>query len=657
MTELGLLERVNSPHDLRGLSSEQLELLCAELRSLIVATVTRTGGHLAPSLGVVELSVALHRVFDSPRDKIIWDVGHQCYAHKILTGRREVFAALRQMGGPSGFCRRCESPHDPFGAGHASTSISAALGIACGRDAAGEDYRVIAVIGDGGLSGGLAFEGLDNAGGCGRDLIVVLNDNNMSISPTVGALSRHLTEIITHPLFERVKQGAWALTAKLPPGTSLTVRRAVRRIEESLKGLLTPGVFFENLGFRYLGPIDGHQLTELIGVLERVKRMHGPILVHVRTQKGKGLTDAEQDPCRFHGIAPLRAANGKTEPAREGKTYTDVFGKTVREMASEHGELVAITAAMCDGTGLAGMAQAHPDRFFDVGIAEAHAVTFAAGLSTQGLRPVVAIYSTFLQRAYDQLIHDVALQRLPVIFALDRAGLVGEDGATHHGAFDLSYLTSIPGMTVAAPRNGAELRDLLVTAWGHAGGPFAVRYPRAAVPENDPFARPPRALVVGRWEVLHPGVDGAILAVGAMVEVASAAAEILAARGFALGVVNARFIKPLDDALLLRLAQELPLLVTLEENVLGGGFGARIAAAVAAMPRQEGHAARLLQIGLPDDFVAHASRAELLESCGLTAGQVAARIARALPADTERQAFTKRRGADPVPIAPGARGR
>jgi 1-deoxy-D-xylulose-5-phosphate synthase len=625
-----MLSKVDGPADLRGLSIPELERLCGEVRDYVIETVTHTGGHLAPSLGVVELTVALHRVFDSPRDRIVWDVGHQCYAHKILTGRREAFRNLRQMSGPSGFCRRSESEHDAFGAGHASTSISAALGIATARDARGEDYRVLAVIGDGGLSGGLAFEGLDNAGGCGRDLIVILNDNNMSISPTVGALSRHLTEIITHPLFERVKKEVWEFTRKLPRGRE-AVRHAVRRIEGSLKGLLTPGIYFESLGFRYLGPTNGHDLGELIGVLERVRLMHGPILVHVLTQKGRGLADAEEDPCRYHGVAPRLGPNGKTEPVAPGLTYTQVFGETMVELAQRHPELTAITAAMCDGTGLARFAERFPERFHDVGIAEGHAITFAAGLATQGLRPVAAIYSTFLQRAFDQLIHDVALQRLPVILALDRAGLVGEDGATHHGAFDLSYLSCMPEMVVAAPASGRELRDLLETAMRHESGPFAIRYPRAVVPDADALEHEPAALVVGEWQVMAPGGDAVLLAVGAMVEIARDARRILAARGLEVGLVNARFVKPLDVTLLKRLALEVPLLVTIEENSLSGGFGCQVARALGeACETRPG--SRLLQLGLPDAFVPHAARGELLASVGLTPEGIAARTADALRA-------------------------
>jgi 1-deoxy-D-xylulose-5-phosphate synthase len=625
LVEPRILSTIQGPSDLKPLDELALVQLCAEIRALIIETITSTGGHLAPSLGVVELTVALHRVFESPVDKIVWDVGHQCYAHKIICGRRESFARIRQRGGPSGFCRRDESPHDPFGAGHASTSISGALGIAIARDALKRDERVVAVIGDGGLSGGLAFEGLDNAGGCGRDFVVVLNDNNMSISPTVGALSHHLTDIITHPFYTRIKKDIWEFTEKLPKTN--TVREIVRRVEGSLKTLLTPGLFFESLGFRYLGPIDGHDVRELVSVFEKVREMHGPVLVHVLTQKGRGLADAEEDPRRYHGIAPTVRSNGKTGSKTEGLSYTQVFGETLVGLAEQHPQLVAITAAMTDGTGLAPFARRYPERFFDVGIAEGHAVTFAAGLATQGMRPVVAIYSTFLQRAFDPLVHDVALQRLPVIFALDRAGLVGEDGATHHGAFDLSYLACIPGLVVAAPASGAELRDLLATALEYRDGPMAIRFPRAAVPDADALARPPQRLEIGRWEVQRSGPAAGLLAVGAMVAVAQRAAQQLAAEGIEVTVVNARFVRPVDHLRLYELAEALPLLVTIEENALAGGFGSLVALRLAEWGRWSEKSGRLITLGLPDGFVEHATREELLESVGLTAERVAERVA------------------------------
>ncbi len=620
-----ILDRIDDPADLSGLTSRELDLLCDQIRELIIPTVRANGGHLSSSLGVVELSVALHRVFQSPHDKIVWDVGHQCYPHKILTGRREQFGTLRTYSGIAGFCRRQESPHDIFGAGHASTSISAALGIAAARDLNRENFSVIAVIGDGGLSGGLAFEGLDNAGGSNRNIIVILNDNNMSISPSVGALSRHLTEIITHPLFERIKKDVWDLTEKLPKGTG-PVRQLVRRIEESLKGFITPGLFFENLGFRYLGPIDGHKLNELIPVLERIKNMTGPILMHVVTQKGKGLPDAENNPRKYHGVSPIKKESIKVETNPPQLSYTQVFGKTMMTLGAEFPEVVALTAAMCDGTGLTEFAERYPDRFFDVGIAEGHAVTFAGGLATQNIKPIFAVYSTFLQRAYDHMIHDVALQKLPVVFAIDRAGLVGEDGATHHGAFDISYLLTIPDLVIAAPRNGRELRNLLTTACAYHDGPFAIRYPRSSVPDADALLEASVPLPIGRWESLVEGKDGVFLAVGTMVETALAARELLISAGIEMAVVNARFLKPIDEEMLAELAKQGKLIVTIEENSKHGGFGALVAAFIAAGDYATTAGGRLLQLGLPDQFVEHGSRLELFASLGLKPEQIAQNV-------------------------------
>ena len=643
-----ILPRITGPADLKGLSKGEFDLLAEEVRDLIIETVRTNGGHLAPSLGVVELTLALHAVFDSPRDKIVWDVGHQCYAHKILTGRADQFSSIRQVGGLSGFCRRVESHHDAFGAGHASTSISSALGIAAARDTLGERFHVAAVIGDGGLSGGLAFEGLDNAGGSGRDFIVILNDNNMSISPTVGALSRHLTEIITHPIFERAKKEVWDLTEKLPKVTN-TVRQTVRRVEESLKGLLTPGLFFENLGFRYLGPIDGHKTPELISVLKKVKKMRGPILVHVLTQKGRGLADAENNPRKFHGVPPVKPESGKVEKPSGRLSYTQVFGQTLVQLATVRPELTAVSAAMCDGTGLTEFSERFPDRFYDVGIAEGHAVTFSAGMATQGLRPVIAIYSTFLQRAFDHIIHDVALQGLPVILALDRAGLVGDDGATHHGVFDLAYLSAVPNMVIAAPRDGRELRALMVTAASHKDGPFAIRYPRSAVPDEEALSGLPDPIPVGSWETLSEGADGALLAVGTMVPVAQEAARSLKDAGIELGVVNARFIKPLDTEKLEALFAS-RLLVTLEEGTLNGGLGSLVAGELTRRGWGRHAGQRLLRFGLPDAFVEHGSRDELLRMVGLTPGQIADQIRLALQGSRPAQGRT----AYGVPLSSGS---
>lgn len=577
----------------------------------------RCGGHLAPSLGVVELTVALHYLYDTPRDRIVWDVGHQGYVHKVLTGRRAGLKTIRQWSGISGFLRRSESPYDVFGAGHASTAISAALGLATARDFQHGDHRVIAVVGDGGMTGGLAYEGLNNAGAAGRNLTVILNDNAMSISPNVGAISRYLTGIISHPVFNRLKGGIWDATERMP--RTQTLRRMVRKIEESLKTLIVPGMLFEDLGFRYFGPVHGHDLRELISVLEKVRVLDGPILVHVLTMKGKGYNVAELDPQKYHGVKPVTSGSGKVEPGRRSLSYTEVFGETMVRLAEEEPSLVAITAAMAEGTGLLQFARAYPDRFFDVGIAEAHGITFAAALASEGLRPVAAIYSTFLQRAYDQIIHDVAIQRLPVIFCLDRAGLVGEDGPTHHGAFDLSYLSCVPGLVLAAPRNGRELAGLLRTAVRWKEGPFAIRYPRDQVPEEEmPVAV--EEIPVGSWEVLRPEAAVTLLAVGSMVMPAMAAADALREEGIEIGVVNCRFVRPMDETVLTRVMRTASLVVTLEENALQGGFGSQ----VSRWMDERGGPSRpeILVLGLPDSFVTHGSRQRLLEECGLRAHQI-----------------------------------
>jgi 1-deoxy-D-xylulose-5-phosphate synthase len=616
-----LLARIDSPADLRALAVDQLPQLCQELRTYIWETVTQVGGHLAPSLGVVELTVVLHYLFDTPRDRILWDVGHQGYVHKVLTGRREALRSIRQFGGISGFLKRQESAYDVLAAGHASTAISAALGVATARDAAGENYRVVAVVGDGGMTGGLAYEGMNNAGASQRNLIVILNDNGMSISPNVGAISRYLTGIISHPFFNRLKADIWGLTEKMPK--SQTLRFFVRKVEESLKTLMTPGMLFEDLGFRYLGPIDGHDVRELISVLEKSRALTGPMLIHVQTRKGKGYKIAEVDPQKYHGVKPVASGSGKIEPVRPRLAYTDVFGHGMLLLAEEKPELLAITAAMADGTGLLGYAERFPDRFFDVGIAEAHGVTFASGLAMEGMRPVVAIYSTFLQRAFDQIVHDVSIPRLPVVFCLDRAGLVGEDGPTHHGVFDLTYLGCVPGLVLAAPRNGTELLGLMRAAVSWRTGPFAIRYPREAVPEEE-MPDFPEPISVGTWEVLHPIAPLTLLAVGSMVDPAVEAAAILRREGMEVGVVNCRFIRPLDPVVLSSVAEGAQRVVTLEENVLAGGFGSQV---MRWFDGQSGvRAPRITSIGLPDAFVEHGSRRKLLELCGLTAGQIADRL-------------------------------
>ncbi len=637
-----ILGRIASPEDLRALSVDQLPAVCQELRAYIWETITRVGGHLAPSLGVVELTVVLHYLFDTPRDRILWDVGHQGYVHKVLTGRREALRTIRQYGGISGFLKRSESPYDVFGAGHASTAISAALGIATARDSLGDDYRVVAVVGDGGITGGLAYEGMNNAGASGRNLIVILNDNGMSISPNVGAISRYLTSIISHPLFNRIKADVWNLTAKMPK--SATLRNLVRKLEESLKTLITPGMFFEDLGFRYLGPIDGNNVHELISVLEKIRNLEGPILVHVQTRKGKGYQIAEVDPQKYHGVKPS-PGSGKVEPARPRLTYTDVFGDAMVRLARRDPRVVAVTAAMADGTGLLPFARAFPDRFFDVGIAEAHGVTFCAGLAVEGMRPVAAIYSTFLQRAYDQIIHDVAIQHLPVVFCLDRAGLVGEDGPTHHGTFDLSYLGCIPGLVLAAPRSGTELLGLLESALEWSEGPFAIRYPRDQVPEEE-MPEFPGPIAVGSWEVLRPIAPLTFLAVGSLVDAACEAADQLRMAGRAAGVVNCRFIRPLDETILARVAERAERVVTLEENVLSGGFGSQVLRWFDEHP--EAPRPVVSCFGLPDQFVVHGGRKKLLDLCGLTA----ARIGEAIEAGRAGRARSPRANAGPAVETP-----
>ncbi|MCA9755998.1 MAG: 1-deoxy-D-xylulose-5-phosphate synthase [Candidatus Eisenbacteria bacterium] len=628
-----LLRNIDGPEELRALPIEKLPDLCHEVREYIWDTITRLGGHLAPSLGVVELSVVLHYLYDTPRDRLVWDVGHQGYVHKVLTGRRDALRTIRQYKGISGFLKREESPYDVFGAGHASTAISAGLGFATARDLAGLDHRVVAIVGDGAMTGGLAYEGLNNAGVSGRNFTVVLNDNSMSISPNVGAISSYLTKIISHPLFNRAKGEVWDLTGRLPKKDEL--RSAARRVEESVKTLFTPGMLFEDLGFRYLGPIDGHDIKGLISVFEKVRDMEGPILVHVLTRKGKGFDVSEADPNKYHGVKPKPPASGKVEKKAPGIAYTQAFGEAMVRLAEEDPRVVAITAAMADGTGLVGFAETHPDRFFDVGIAEAHGVTFASGLAADGMRPFCAIYSTFLQRAYDQIVHDVAVQHLPVVFCLDRAGVVGEDGPTHHGTLDLSYLGCVPGLVLAAPRNGTELVGLLRSALAHEGGPFAIRYPRDTIPEKTvPLDAP--AIPVGSWEVLRPVAPVTLLAVGTMVPIAEQVGDLLAADGTEAGVVNARFVRPLDDAVMRSVVEPAGYVVTLEENSVCGGFGSQ----VLGWLEENGvtDRVRVVHFGLPDSFVEHAPRKKLFELVGLTPQQIHARLTAVLAGGTPASA-------------------
>ena len=606
-----ILESIHSPQDLKGLDVAVLEALAQEIRDFIVSTVSNTGGHLAPSLGVVELTIALHTVFDTPRDKIVWDVGHQAYVHKILTGRRERFHSLRQYGGISGFPRITESEYDTFGVGHASTAISAALGLAIGRDLRRDDYKVVAVVGDGALTGGLAFEGLNNAGGSKRDIIVVLNDNRMSISPNVGALSKCFTQVITNPLYNRIKKDIWELTGKLPRG-SRRLRKAVQRIEEGLKSIVVPGSLFEHLGFRYFGPIDGHNLSKILRIFREIKKFQGPILMHIITIKGKGYKFAEEDATKFHGLGSFCRETGTTSPKR-AQSYTEIFGKALVELAEKDDRIVGITAAMADGTGLVHLANRFPERFFDVGIAEQHAVTFAAGLALQGLKPVVAIYSTFLQRAMDQIIHDVALQKIPIVFAMDRGGLVGEDGPTHHGSFDLSYLRFVPGLVVMAPKDENELRDMLWTALQYEDGPIAFRYPRGegiGLPLKRDFEKIP----IGKSEIVRDGKDVAILAVGDRVVPAAQVGEVLQKKGMSCRVVNVRFIKPLDRQMIEETAKHFSLIVTVENNSVVGGFGSGVAEIISGLKFKDGCFRRF---GLPDRFIQHGDMGDLLKEVAL----------------------------------------
>lgn len=605
-----ILDRIETPSDLRQLSYSELETLAEELRTYILQTVAKTGGHLAPNLGVVELTLALHLVFNSPHDKIIWDVGHQCYVHKIITGRRKEFSALRQYGGLSGFPKVRESVHDCFETGHSSTSISAALGMALARDLNGDDYSVVAVIGDGALTGGMAYEALNHAGQLGIRLIVVLNDNEMSITKNVGAMAGYLSRLRTDPLYHRSKEEIEEILRRIP-NIGPRMVKAVERFKDSVKYLLVSGIIFEELGFTYLGPIDGHNIRLLRQVFERAKMLPGPVLVHVTTKKGKGYPPAERNPDKYHGIGPFDLKTGAPYSKGTAPTYTQVFGECICRLAEKNPRLVAITAAMVDGTGLSDFALRFPKRFFDVGIAEQHAVTLAAGLARSGYHPVVVIYSTFLQRAYDQIVHDVALQELPVVFALDRAGIVGEDGETHQGLFDLSYLRSIPGMIVMAPKDQNELAVMLTNALEYKR-PTAIRYPRGNG-SNLVFEYRPAYIAPGQGEVLRDGDDLVILAIGPLVYAALEAAEQLEKEDRSVAVINCRFVKPLDEDLIQRWAEKTHLVLTLEENVLAGGFGS----AVLELLSTKGFRGEVARMGIPDCFVEHGAPEILRRQYGL----------------------------------------
>ena len=614
------LNKIDSPADLKKLSLHDLEQLAQELREEIIRGVSVTGGHLAASLGVVELTLALYKVFDLPEDKIVWDVGHQAYAHKILTGRRKAFNTLRQYGGISGFPRISESPYDFFGVGHASTSISAALGMAAARDRRGGKEKIIAVIGDGALTGGLAWEALNQGGKAAKNTLIVLNANEMAIAPSVGAIPEYLSRILSGPLYNRTKRDLRLIMEKIPTlGTRMV--EAARRLEEAVKGIFTAGMVFEEFGYRYLGPVDGHDLDSLVKIFENIKAIEDPIFLHVVTRKGRGYTPAEGNPEYFHGTGPFFIKSGRLRKTSSQLSYSEVFGRTLISLAERDERIVAVTAAMPLGTGLSEFARRFPDRFFDVGIAEEHALTFAAGMATQGLRPVVAIYSTFLQRALDQVIHDICLQKLPVVLAIDRAGMVGEDGPTHHGVFDLSFLRPVPGLTLMQPKDGPELSSLLVTAL-KLPGPAALRYPRGRTGLKK-ISPPFTALPVGKAEVIRDGRDGLIWALGGMVAVAREAAVILKKEGLDFGVVNTRFIKPLDEKLLLSSARRGKKIVSLEETTLAGGLGSALLEVLEAAELNEGG---VLRIGIGDEFVPQGTIAQLRELCGLTPEAVAKRI-------------------------------
>ena len=608
-----ILFKVNSPKDIRNFNVVELKTLCSEIRNYMVDVISQIGGHFGGGLGTVELTVALHKVFDTPVDKLVWDTGHQAYPHKIITGRRDKLKTIRKLNGISGFLKRTESEYDEFGAGHASTSISAALGIAAANKIKGEDYKkVIAIIGDGAMTGGMAYEAMNNAGFLKQNLIVVLNDNNMSIAPNVWQISNYFNEVISHPEYNKFKGAIWDLTGKLDQfGDRL--RTVAGRVEAGIKAIVTPGMLFEALGFRYFGPANGHNISKLVKLFEQVKSLSGPILVHVISEKGKGYKPAEGSKSEFHGVTPFDKITGEIiKKSNAAPSYTSIFGKALVEIMKQNEKVVGITAAMPDGTGLSYVEKEFPNRYFDVGIAEEHGVTFAAGLATQGIIPVVAIYSTFIQRAIDQLIHDVALQKLHVVFVLDRAGLVGADGPTHHGTFDLSFLRYIPGIVIMAPKDEAELRNMLYTAVQNKIGPLAIRYPRGSalgVEVKPGFDE----LKIGKSEIINDGNDIAILAVGSMVNYAEKVVQQLKEKNISAALFNMRFIKPLDTELLNEVTQKFKKIVTLEENSIVGGFGS----AVLEYFNQMNYKNDVKLIGIPDKFIDHGTQQELHKIIGI----------------------------------------
>ncbi|WP_137719870.1 1-deoxy-D-xylulose-5-phosphate synthase [Methylobacillus flagellatus] len=609
-----LLDTINDPQQLRALDRRQLPALAEELRAFVIDSVAQTGGHLSSNLGVVELTIALHYVFDTPEDRLVWDVGHQTYPHKILTGRREAMRALRKPGGIAGFPRRHESPYDTFGTGHSSTSISAALGMAVAAQQAGSERRSVAIIGDGAMTAGMAFEALNNAGAMDANLLVILNDNDMSISPNVGALQNYLAKLLSGKFYDRMRRSSEKVLGVVPP-----VLNFAKRAEEHMKGMMTPGTLFEEFGFNYIGPIDGHDLDTLVTTLSNIRQLKGPQFLHVVTQKGHGFQPAEDNPGKFHGVGKFDPSNGCAVSASATKTYTQVFADWLVDMAAADDKLIGVTPAMCDGSGLNRFAEQFPTRYFDVGIAEQHALTFAAGMACEGLKPVVAIYSTFLQRAYDQLIHDIALQNLPVMFAIDRGGLVGADGPTHAGSFDLTYLRCIPNMVVMTPADENECRQMLTTAYRH-DGPTAVRYPRGGGPGAS-IDSALTSLPIGRAELRRQGKNVALLVFGSLLPAALQAAEQLDAT-----VVNMRFVKPLDTALIAQLAASHELLVTVEENTLSGGAGTAVLEALQTMQLF----VETLCLGLPDQFIEHGVHETMLADCGLNAQGILASIEKKL---------------------------
>ena len=607
-----LLNKINYPADLKNFSIDDLKKLAQEIRKYTITTVEKTGGHLASTLGVVELTIALHYIYDTPKDKLVWDVGHQGYAHKILTGRKGKLNTIRQYGGLCGFLTPNESEYDAFGAGHASTSISAAFGIASARDHKKEDYKVVAIIGDGAMTGGLAFEGLNNAGSSRKQLLVILNDNTMSISPNVGAMRSYLTQVVTNPLYNRVRDEIWRTTSSLPTGKGLT-RKMLRKIEESLKAFIAPGLLFDEFGFRYFGPINGNDMELMVSTLENIKDIDTPVLLHIVTKKGKGMHSAESDPITFHGVTPN---NGNKKKNTNGKvivpSFQDAFGEIVCEIGRNRNDTICVTAAMKEGTGLVPFANEFSERFYDVGIAEGHAVTFAAGMAMQGMKPIVAIYSTFLQRAYDHIIHDVALQNLPVTFCLDRAGLVGEDGATHHGVLDIAYSRCIPNLVVSAPKDGNELRNLIYTALNQTKNPFIIRYPRSSSFDFDKNGQAD-LISIGNWEKVVTGEDVVILAVGSMVKPSLDAALDLAMDNISCEVINCRFIRPMDEEYLNSIIKKFNKIITVEEGVINGGFGSGISEWLTDI----NFSGNIKRIGIPNEFITHGNRDILLKEIGL----------------------------------------